>query len=182
MKGMKGRDEGKEASRPSLPFNSLRRRSLKRLPFSRRTSPLPRRVNGARFALSGTVALVSNPLVQEVIGAAIAVHRALGPGLFESAYDECFSHELGRRGLDFHRQVPLALVYDGLALPCAYRADFVVRGELLIELKAVDRLLPVHRSQVLTYLRLSGLRQALLINFNVPRLVDGLMSFLGTKT
>ena len=122
--------------------------------------------------------LVSTPLAQRVIGAAVAVHRALGPGLFESAYEKCLAHEFGRQGLSFKRQVAFALVYEELELPCAYRVDFVVGGELLVELKTVDHVLSVHRAQVLTYLKLSGLRQALLINFNVPRLVDGLKSFV----
>jgi GxxExxY protein len=113
-----------------------------------------------------------------VIGAAIAVHRALGPGLFESVYERCLTHELSRQGLSFERQVPLSLRYEGLKVSCAYRVDFVVEGEILVEIKAVDRMIPVHHTQVITYLRLSKLRQGLLINFNVSRLVDGVKSFL----
>jgi GxxExxY protein len=122
--------------------------------------------------------LVSNPLVQTVIGHAITVHRALGPGLFESVYARCFAYELGAHGVRFRQQVPLALMYQDLKVSCAYRADLIIEDELLVELKAIDRLLPVHNSQVLTYLRLSGAKQGLLINFNVPRLVDGVRSFL----
>ena len=124
------------------------------------------------------VTLIVNPVVQRVIGAAIAVHRALGPGLFESVYERCLAHELARQGLSFERQVALSLIYEDLAVQCAYRADFVVQGEVLLEIKAIDRILPVHHSQVLTYLKLSKLRQGLLLNFNVARLVDGIKSFL----
>ena len=122
--------------------------------------------------------LIVNPVVQRVIGAAIAVHRGLGPGLFESVYERCLGHELDRQGLSFERQVALPLIYEGLAVPCAYRADFIVQKELLVEIKAVDRMLPVHDSQIRTYVRLSKVRQGLLLNFNVPRLVDGIKSFL----
>jgi GxxExxY protein len=124
------------------------------------------------------VPLIVNPVVQRIIGAAITVHRALGPGLFELVYDRCLEYELHKQGLTMERQVALPLIYDGLSIPCAYRADFVVQNEVLIEIKAVDRLLPVHDTQVLTYSRLSGVRQGLLLNFNVPRLVDGIKSFL----
>ena len=122
--------------------------------------------------------LIVNPVAQRVIGAAIAVHRSLGPGLFESVYERCLAHELERQGLSFERQVALSLIYEGLAVPCAYRADFIVQEELLVEIKAVDRVLPVHDKQVLTYLRLSKVRQALLLNFNASRLADGIKSFL----
>ncbi|HEX7778691.1 MAG TPA: GxxExxY protein, partial [Vicinamibacterales bacterium] len=87
-------------------------------------------------------------------------------------------HELETQGVRLRRQVPLALMYRNLKVSCAYRVDLIIEEELLVELKAIDRLLPVHNSQVLTYLRLSGMRQGLLINFNAPRLVDGLRSFL----
>jgi GxxExxY protein len=122
--------------------------------------------------------LISTPLATAVIGHAITVHRTLGPGLLESVYARCFAHELKSHGLGVQRQVPLPLTYQDLRIECAYRADLIVAEELLIELKTVERLLPLHHTQVLTYLRLSGMKQALLINFNVPRLVDGLRSFL----
>jgi GxxExxY protein len=124
------------------------------------------------------VALISSPVVREIIGSAIAVHRALGPGLFERVYERCLEYELGKHGLTFERQVALPLIYEGLAIPCAYRVDFVVQNEVLVEVKAIERVLPIHHTQVLTYLRLSGLRQGLLVNFNVPRLVDGIKSFV----
>ncbi|MFM2397423.1 MAG: hypothetical protein RLZZ144_673 [Pseudomonadota bacterium] len=113
-------------------------------------------------------------LTEIVIGAAIEVHRALGAGLLESAYEECLSYELGCRDLSFKRQVSLPLQYKSLTLDCAYRMDIVVDNRLILELKAVEKLLPIHDAQLLTYLRLSGLKTGLLLNFNVPLLKDGL--------
>jgi GxxExxY protein len=118
----------------------------------------------------------SSPLVHTVIGCAIAVHRALGPGLLESAYGRCVQHELTQRGLHFRPEVPLPLIYDGVALDCAYRADLIVEDTLLVEFKSVDHLLPIHQTQVLTYLKLADLHHGLLINFNVSKLVDGIRS------
>ncbi|NCC32883.1 MAG: GxxExxY protein [Chloroflexia bacterium] len=114
-------------------------------------------------------------LSHNVIGAAIEVHRALGPGLLESAYETCLCHELGLRGLSFQRQVPLPLTYKGVQLDCGYRIDLVVAGELLLELKAVEQILPIHEAQLLTYLRLTGIKLGLLINFNVPVLKQGII-------
>jgi GxxExxY protein len=109
-----------------------------------------------------------------VIGAAIEVHRALGPGLLESAYEECLCYELGLAGLDFQRQVHLPLKYKGITLDCGYRLDVVVSDELVVELKTVESILPIHEAQLLTYLRLGGMRTGLLINFNVPMLKNGI--------
>ena len=109
-----------------------------------------------------------------VIGACIEVHRQLGPGLLESTYESCLCHELALRGIPFRRQVPVPLSYKGLSLDCAYRMDLLVDEQILLELKVVERLLPVHESQALTYLQLTGLRTALLVNFNVPVLRLGL--------
>jgi len=113
-------------------------------------------------------------LTQKVIGAAIEVHRALGPGLLESAYEECLCHELNLAGLAFQRQVPLPVVYKGVRLDCGYRLDVVVENRLLLELKTVDRILPIHEAQLLTYLKLTGMRTGLLLNFNVPVLHQGI--------
>jgi len=124
------------------------------------------------------VAIVSSSLVEAVIGHAISVHRALGPGLFELVYEQCLEYELDRHGVRFRRQVPLALEYEALRIDCAYRVDLIIEDELLVELKSIDRLAPIHYAQLLTYLKLSGLRQALLINFNVQRLKEGIKSFL----
>ena len=113
-------------------------------------------------------------LSEAVIGAAIEVHRALGPGLLESAYEECLCHELNLRGLTFNRQVDLPVAYKGVRLDSGYRLDIVVEGQLLLELKAVEALLPIHEAQLLTYLKLSGIATGLLMNFNVPVLRNGL--------
>jgi GxxExxY protein len=115
---------------------------------------------------------------RQIIDAAIKVHRALGPGLLESSYEVCLEHELSSRGLPVDRQVPLPIVYEGIALNCGYRLDLVVNNDIVIEVKSVEKLLPLHTAQVLTYLRLSGARQLLLFNFNSVRLADGLRSFL----
>lgn len=110
----------------------------------------------------------------EVIAACIEVHRHLGPGLLESAYEHCLCHELSLRSLNFERQRPLPLVYKGVHLECGYRLDVVVGGNLLVEVKAVERLLPIHEAQALTYLRLTSLPAALVVNFNVAVLRHGL--------
>jgi GxxExxY protein len=115
-----------------------------------------------------------NDLTEEIIGAAIEVHRALGPGLLESAYEECLAHELALRQIPFERQKPVSLTYKGDVIDVGFRADIVVGGRVLVELKAVDALQPIHDAQVLTYLKLTGLRLALLMNFNTKILVDGI--------
>jgi GxxExxY protein len=119
-----------------------------------------------------------SPLVEKVIGCAIEVHRTIGPGLLESAYDACLSHEFQLNGVAFERGVAIPILYKGVHLNCAYRADFVVEKELLIELKSVEHPQPIHQAQVLTYMRLLNLRQGLLMNFNVHKLVDGLRNLL----
>ena len=113
-------------------------------------------------------------LTRAVISAAIEVHRALGPGLLESAYQACLCHELELHGLGYRQQVALPVVYKNVKLDCGYRIDFVIEERVVLELKAIEGLLPVHQAQLLTYLRLSGLRVGLLINFNVPVLKDGI--------
>ena len=116
----------------------------------------------------------ANALSREVIGAAIEVHKALGAGLLESAYEECLCQELKLRGVPFERQVELPIEYKGLKLSAGYRMDIVVDGLLVLELKSVEKLLPVHEAQLLTYLRLSKIWLGLLINFNVPVLKEGI--------
>jgi len=115
-----------------------------------------------------------NQITEAIIGAAIEVHRALGPGLLESAYEECLCRELGLRHVPFERQRQLPIEYKGLQLDCGYRLDLLVAGEVVVEVKAVETLLPIHEAQVLTYLRLGGWRVGLLINFNVPVLKQGI--------
>lgn len=112
-------------------------------------------------------------LSRQIIGAAIDVHRALGPGLLESAYDRCLTMELADRGLFVERQVIVPVIYKGRELDCGYRLDLLVEGTVIIELKTVERLLPIHHAQLLTYLRLTQLWLGLLLNFNVDVLVRG---------
>lgn len=113
-------------------------------------------------------------ITAKIIGAAIEVHKTIGPGLLESAYEECLAHEMRIRGLNFERQVPLPVAYKGVTLDCGYRLDFPVKKAVVLELKALDALQPIHEAQLLTYLRLSGWTVGLLINFNVPVLRDGI--------
>jgi len=117
--------------------------------------------------------IARDPLTERVIGAAIEVHRELGPGLLESAYEECLVIELADVGLAIKRQVELPLRYKGRDLDVGYRLDLVVDGRLIIELKCVERLLPIHDAQLLTYLRLSGIRTGLLLNFHTPVMFRG---------
>ena len=115
-----------------------------------------------------------NDLTKSVIGVAIEVHRALGPGLLESAYEICLCRELNLREIQFRRQVPIPVGYKGVKLDCGYRSDVVIEDSLPLELKAVDALLPIHEAQLLSYLKLTGLNVGLLINFNVELLRDGI--------
>jgi GxxExxY protein len=113
-------------------------------------------------------------MTEAVIGAAMEVHRALGPGLLESAYQECLCRELTVRSIPFERQRPLPLEYKGISLECGYHLDLVVADALVIEVKSVEAIAPVHEAQLLTYLRLGGWKVGLLINFNVPLLKQGI--------
>ena len=113
-------------------------------------------------------------LTELTIGAAIEVHRVTGPGLMESVYEECLCYELSQRGLSFQRQVELPISYKGIKLNCGFRMDLVVENSLVLELKTVEQLLPIHSAQLLTYLKLSGKQVGLLINFNEPVLKKGL--------
>ena len=115
-----------------------------------------------------------DPLTEKIIGLTIEVHRALGPGLLESAYEECLCFELKENGVAFLRQVALPVTYKSVRLDCGYRMDMVVQNEVVIELKTVERLHPIHDAQLLTYLRLSGIKKGLLLNFHAPVLKDGL--------
>ncbi len=115
-----------------------------------------------------------NQVTQSIIGAAIKVHRALGPGLMESAYETCLAFELLQVGLHVEQQKPLPLVYRDVRLDCGYRLDLLVEEQVIVEVKAVDCLLPIHEAQLLSYLRLSSCKVGLLINFNVMILKDGI--------
>jgi len=116
-----------------------------------------------------------NKLSSRIIRAAIEVHKALGPGLLESAYEECICRELSIEGLSLERQKPLAVQYKGIDLDCGYRLDVVVENAIILELKSCDKIEPIHKAQLLTYLRLSGLKLGLLLNFNVPLMRDGIV-------
>lgn len=117
-------------------------------------------------------------LSNRVIGCAIEVHRVLGPGLLESTYEQCLARELEIEGLTFKLQWPLPVDYKGIRLDCGYRVDVLVENQLIVELKAAEKLLNVHQAQLLTYMKLAGIRTGLLINFNVPLLRDGLQRFV----
>ncbi|HVU64496.1 MAG TPA: GxxExxY protein [Phycisphaerales bacterium] len=114
-------------------------------------------------------------LTEQIIGAAIDVHRELGPGLLESCYETCLLHELSLRGLSAQRQLGLPVEYKGVRVDCGFRIDILVEGQVVVELKAVDKSTPIDEAQLITYLKLSGHRRGLLINFNVRTLKDGLM-------
>jgi GxxExxY protein len=118
-----------------------------------------------------------DPLTQKVIGCAIEVHRTLGPGLLESTYETCLCHELGLAGIVHRQQVPLPINYKGVRIDCAYRIDVLVDNSLIIEIKSVNALCAIHDAQILTYMKLADIGTGLLINFNVPRLVDGVKRF-----
>ncbi|MBU6506622.1 MAG: GxxExxY protein [Alphaproteobacteria bacterium] len=120
----------------------------------------------------------SDGLSNRVIGLAIEVHRQLGPGLLESAYEECLCFELRQNEIRFSRQLPLPVIYKDVKLDCGYRLDIVVEKALIVEVKAVERLLPIHEAQMLTYLRLSGHKTGLLMNFHSVVLKDGLRRFV----
>jgi len=122
--------------------------------------------------------MTDNELTHGIIGAAIEVHRLFGPGLLESAYEECLARELSLRGLRFERQNPVPVVHQDVKLECGYRVDLLVEGRIVVELKAVEALAPIHEAIVLTYLRLSGCSLGLLINFNVPVLKDGIRRYI----
>ena len=116
-----------------------------------------------------------NNLSSTIIGAAIEVHKTLGPGLLESAYEECLCHELSLRGVSFERQKPLPVEYKGTKLDCGYRLDIIVENTIILELKSCEKIEPIHKAQLLTYLKLSGLHLGLLLNFNVPVMRDGII-------
>ena len=122
-----------------------------------------------------------NTITETVIGAAIQVHRTLGPGLLESAYVACLAYELGKSGLAVEQQRPVPLVYERVKLECGYRMDLLVDQSVIVEVKSVEALAPIHEAQTLSYLRLSGCKLALLINFNVVVLKDGIRRFINGR-
>jgi len=119
--------------------------------------------------------LPQEELTEQIIGAAIEVHRELGPGLLESAYEECLCHELRLRNMAFARQIAVPVKYKGISLQCGYRLDILVDNCVVVELKCVDKLLPIHSAQLLTYLKLTGKHVGLILNFHAPILIEGLV-------
>jgi GxxExxY protein len=117
-------------------------------------------------------------LSNKVIGCAIRVHRALGPGLLESTYEQCLAREMGLSGISFKLQSPLPVEYRGIKLDCGYRVDMLVEDKLIVELKSVEKTLPIHQAQLLTYMKLANVKVGLLINFNVQRLNEGIKRFV----
>jgi len=119
-----------------------------------------------------------NRITEQIIGAAIAVHKALGPGLLESTYEACLAYELVQRGLKVERQKELPVTYQSVRLDCGYRIDLLVADLVIVELKVVETIAPVHEAQILSYLKLSGCKVGLLINFNVKVLKNGIRRFI----
>ena len=127
------------------------------------------------------VSVQKDPVASTIIGAAIEVHRCLGPGLLEGVYQTCLAFELGQHGLEVEREFAVPAIYKGIRMECGFRLDFFVDRGVIVEVKSVDRLTSVHTAQVLTYLRLTRARQALLFNFNGVTLIEGMKSFLGDR-
>ena len=123
-----------------------------------------------------------NMITDKIIGVAIDVHRALGPGLLESAYEACMLHDIIEKGLKVEQQKPLPVTYKGVKLDCGYRLDLFVENEVIVELKSVEMLLPIHKAQVMSYLKLSGCKVGLLINFNVKMLKNGIQRIVNNFT
>ena len=124
---------------------------------------------------------IGGGLTEVIIGAAIAVHRELGPGLLESAYEACLVYELETQGLRVERQKPLPLLYRGIRIDCGYRIDLLVEEQVIVELKAIEQVQPIHEAQLLSYLKLARLQVGLLINFNVRLLKDGIHRLARTR-
>lgn len=119
-----------------------------------------------------------NKITEKIIGSAIEVHRNLGPGLLESAYEECLCYELHNNGLLFDRQRPVPVIYKEIKLDCGYRPDLIVENRVIVEIKSIDAIAPIHEAQILTYLRFANKKIGLLINFNVTILKNGLRRFI----
>lgn len=115
-----------------------------------------------------------DPRTARIIDSAIEVHRELGPGLLEKTYERCLFHELTMRGIEVRSQIAVPVMYKGLEIDCAYQLDLLVEESVTVELKAVEKLLPIHEAQLLTYMKLAGIRTGLLLNFNVPLMRDGI--------
>ena len=119
-----------------------------------------------------------NALTERIIGLAIKVHKALGPGLLESTYEICFAYELEKNGFKVERQKVLPVVYEGISIECGYRIDLMINGKIILELKSIEKCLPIHEAQLLSYLKLSGCKLGLLLNFNTKYLKDGIVRLI----
>jgi GxxExxY protein len=137
----------------------------------------PKNNNDAKYLQRGRQSPNRDALTEKIIGCAIEVHRELGPGLLESAYEQCLARELSLNDVPFRLQVPIPVEYKGLHLDCGYRIDVLVDEQVILELKSVERTLALHEAQLLTYMKLATIGKGLLINFNVKRLVDGIRRF-----
>lgn len=126
---------------------------------------------------SGDGLVARDELTEKIIGCAIEVHRHLGPGLLESAYEQCLAHELACRKIDFKTQVAIPVQYKGVMIDCGYRLDVLVADKVILELKSVERVTGLHEAQLLTYMKLAGVDKGLLLNFNVQRMVEGIRRF-----
>ncbi|CAM3436117.1 GxxExxY protein [Aequorivita lipolytica] len=126
--------------------------------------------------------MTENELSSKIIGACIEVHKQLGPGLLESTYEVCLAHELRTLGLEFKQQVPLPVIYKGIKLNAGYRIDMIVEERIIIEIKSIEVLAPIHTAQILTYLKLKELKLGLLINFNSVKVVDGIKRIINGYT
>jgi len=183
------------ASRPSRHRDCLRHlRGEKEIPFERSSDPnMPtfliaysslcwQAENNAdkmpRMSNEPSTHRAHTALSEKVIGCAIEVHRNLGPGLLEATYQQCLAHELRLNDILFQMEYPLPVSYKGIQLDCGYRLDFLIDNSIILELKSVGQLKPIHEAQLLTYLKLSGVKRGYLINFNVTRLVDGLRTLV----
>lgn len=122
--------------------------------------------------------MLYNDITDKIIGSAIEVHKNLGPGLLESAYEECLSYELLQKGLNIERQKPVPIIYKDVKLDCGYRIDVLVENKIIIELKSVDEFHPVHEAQILTYMKFAEMKIGLLINFNVTKLKNGIKRYI----
>ncbi len=118
-----------------------------------------------------------NDITAEIVDASLKVHRALGPGLYERVYEDCLSHELAKRKINLKRQEPVTVEYDDLIISGAFKMDLLIEDKVVVELKSTDKILPIHESQILTYMRLARKDIGLLINFNVPLIKDGIKRF-----
>lgn len=133
-----------------------------------------KRTRSAKVSAKGSLLMDENELSGVIIGCGMRVHTALGPGLLESAYEECLYYELGKKKLNVGKQVPLPLVYEEVKLDCVYRLDLIVENKVIIEVKSVESINPIHSVQLLTYLKLANCKLGLILNFNVLHLKEGI--------